>query len=113
MNKDKTLDWKLVYYQKNFNDVRTQQRAYYTENATRKKFVYFQLLYVIYNFQYVSLTDKIDIVIEQNGECFSDIDFARDRNRKYCQVNCKSKKAKRRKYYAENTDKFCKMKSLL
>ena len=30
-------------------------------------------------FQYVSLlTEKIDIVIEQNSEYFSDIDFARD-----------------------------------
>ena len=48
-------------------------------------------------FQYVSLTDKTDIVIEQNSKCFSDIDFVRDRNSKYYQCNCESQKDKTEK----------------
>ena len=52
----------------------------------------------------------MDIVIEQNSECFSDIDFVRDRISKYYQSNCESKKGKQRKYYAENSDNICKMK---
>ena len=69
-----------------------------------KNVVYLQLLKIF--FQHVSLTDKRDIVIEQN----SDIDFFRDRNSKYYQSNCESKKDKQRKYYAENKDIICKMK---
>ena len=52
----------------------------------------------------------MDIVIEQNSEYFSDIDFVRDRISKYYQSNCESKKGKQRKYYAENSDNICKMK---
>ena len=58
----------------------------------------------------VSLTDKTDIVIEQNSEYFSDIDFVRDGSSKYYQSNCERKKDKQRKYYAENSDKIRKMK---
>ena len=107
-NKDQILNSKKVYYQKNVNAIRTQQRAYYTENAASKK----RHLPPITdnNFQYLSLTDKIDIVIEQNSEYFSDIDFVRDRNSKYYQSNCESKKDKQRKYYTENSDNICKMK---
>ena len=107
-NNDQILNSKKVYYQKNVNVIRTQQTAYYTENAAGKK----RYLPPIaeYIFQYVSLTDKIDIVIEQNSEYFWDIDFVRDRNIKYYQSNCESKKDKQRKYYAENSDNIRKMK---
>ena len=67
-----------------------------------KNVVYLQLLKIF--FQHVSLTDKRDIVIEQN----SDIDFFRDRNSKYYQSNCESKKDKQRNYYAENSYIFAK-----
>ena len=36
-NKEKILDSKLIYYQKNVNAIRTQQRAYFTEDAASKK----------------------------------------------------------------------------
>ena len=67
-NNDQILNSKKVYYQKNVNVIRTQQTAYYTENAAGKK----RYLPPIaeYIFQYVSLTYKIDIVIEQNSEYF-------------------------------------------
>ena len=107
-NKDQILNSKKVYYQKNVNAIRTQQTAYYTENAASKKRYLPPITDNI--FQYVSLTDKIDIVIEQNSEYFSDTDFVRDRNSKYCQSNCESKKDKQRKYYAENSDNICKIK---
>ena len=61
-------------------------------------------------FQCVSLTNKIDRVTEQNSECFSDIDFDRDRNSKYYQGSCESKKDKQiSSYYAENKDRICEM----
>ena len=107
-NKDKILDWKKVYYQKNVNAIRTKQRVSYTENVASKKCCLRPITDNI--FQYVSLTDKIDIVIEQNSECFSDNDFVRDRHSKYYQGNCECKKDKQRKYYAENSDKICEMK---
>ena len=80
-NKDKILDSKKVYYQKNVNAIGTQQRAFYTENVAIKKCCLCTIIESI--FQYVSLTDKIDIVTEQNSKCFLDIDFARERNSKY------------------------------
>ena len=104
-NKDQILSSKKVYYQKNVSTIRTQQRAYYTENAASKK-CYVPPITDNF-FQYVSLTDKMDIVIEQNSEHFSDIDFVRDRNSKY-QSNCDSKKDKQRNYYAESSDIFAK-----
>ena len=36
-NKDRILDSKNVFYQKIFNAVGTQRRAYYKENAASKK----------------------------------------------------------------------------
>ena len=36
-NKEKILDSKMIYYQKNVNAIRTQQRAYFTEDAASKK----------------------------------------------------------------------------
>ena len=107
-NKDKIFDWKKVYYQKNVNAIRAQQRAYNTENIAGKKCCLHPITDNI--FQYVSLTGKIDIVTEQNSECLPDIDFVRDRNSKYYQGNCESKKDKQKKYYAENSDKICEMK---
>ena len=64
-NKDKILDLKKVYYQKNVNAIRiTQHKAYYTKNAASKRYY---LLPITGNvFQYVSLTDKIYTVIEQS-----------------------------------------------
>ena len=99
-NNDEIPDLKKVYHQKNDNTLRTQQRAYDTEDAASKKCC---LLPITDNiFQYVSFTDKIDIAIEQN------IDFVRDRNSKYYE----SKKDKQRKYYADNNGKICKMKKV-
>ena len=105
-NKDQIPNSKKVYYQKNVSAIRTQQRAYYTENAASKKCYLPPITDNI--FQYVSLTNKMDIVIEQNSEYFSDIDFLRDRNSKYYQSNCESKKDKQRNYYAENSYIFAK-----
>ena len=92
-NKDQIPNSKKVYYQKNVSAIRTQQRAYYTENAASKKCYLPPITDNI--FQYVSLTNKMDIVIEQNSEYFSDIDFLRDRIVNIIKVTVRVKKINR------------------
>ena len=60
--------------------------------------------------KYVSVTSKIDIVLKQNSECFSEPELFKDGNSKYYQGNCESQKDKQINYYAENSDKIWKMK---
>lgn len=56
------------------------------------------------------LQTKLIELLNRTVSVFSDIDFDRDRNSKYYQGSCESKKDKQiSSYYAENKDRICEM----
>ena len=100
-NKDKIIDSKKQY-NKNVRAIRRQQKFYYGDTVNKN---YSSLKSSEAILDYVSEADPIAIIFEKDSDCFSDIDFSRERSKNYYEDNRENKKDQQRKYYKTNRDK--------
>ena len=100
-NKDKIIDSKKQY-NKNVRAIRRQQKFYYGDTVNKN---YSSLKSSEAILDYVSEADPIAIIFEKDSDCFSDIDFCRERSKNYYEDNRKHKKDQQRNYYKTNGDK--------
>ena len=98
-NKDKIIDSKKQY-NKNVTAIRRQQKFYYGDTVNKN---YNSLKSSEAILDYVSEADPI--IFEKDSDCFSDIDFCRQRSKNYYKDNREHKKDQQRRYYKTNRDK--------
>ena len=84
-NTDKIIDSKKQY-NKNVRAIRRQQKFYY-EDTVNKNYSSLKSSEAILD--YVSEADPIDIIFEKDSDCFSDIDFCRERSKELNKLNKK------------------------
>ena len=100
-NKDKIIDSKKQY-NKNVTAIRRQQKFHYGDTVNKN---YSSLKSSEAILDYVSEADPIAIIFEKDSDCFSDIDFCRERSKNYYEDNREHKKDQQRMYYKTNRDK--------
>ena len=100
-NKDKIIDSKKQY-NKNVTAIQRQQKFHYGDTVNKN---YSSLKSSEAILDYVSEADPIAIIFEKDSDCFSDIDFCRERSKNYYEDNREHKKDQQRMYYKTNRDK--------
>ena len=105
-NKDKIIDSKKQY-NKNVRAIRRQQKFYYGDTVNKN---YSSLKSSEAILDYVSEADPIAIIFEKDSDCFSDIDFCRERIKSYYEDNRKHKKISKESTTKLTEIKFAKLR---